>query len=199
MFGFFINDDFIRSTVRELYGKISINAKSKLEDFSIKRIVHDPILDGFFQSMYPFFNAEQHPSDSLLNLKLKELIVNILTTNNNMEVSSYFQSLMESDKPSIASIMENNFYHSLSILEFAGLTHRSLSAFKRDFKTCYSASPGKWLLDKRLEYSLALIQNLESSISEIAYQSGFESPSHYSRSFKAKFGASPANYRSDMQ
>ena len=198
MFGFFVNDDFIRSTIKELYGKLPINAKAKFNDFNIKRIVHDPILDGFFNSMYPFFKSEQNPSNSLLELKLKELVINILTTDNNLELSSYFQSLIETDKPSIKSIMENNFYHSLSIQEFAGLSHRSLSAFKRDFKSCYSTPPGKWLLKKRLKYSLILLKNMESNISQIAYQSGFESSSHYSRSFKTKFGTSPTNYRSSI-
>lgn len=198
MFGFFINDDFIRSTIKELRGKLPINAKANFDDFSIKRIVNDPILDGFFSSMYPFFKSEQHPSNSLLELKLKELIINILTTNNNLELSSYFQSLTETDKPSIKSIMENNFYHSLSIQEFAGLSHRSVSAFKRDFKSSYSTPPGRWLLEKRLQYSLVLIRNMETSISQLAYQSGFESASHYSRSFKARFGASPSDYRSNV-
>ena len=195
MFGFFVNDDFIRSAIKELYGKVPINAKAKFGDFNIKRIAQNPILDGFFNSMYPFFKSDQNPSNSLLELKLKELVINILTTDNNLELSSYFQSLMDTDKPSIKSIMENNFYHSLSIQEFAGLTHRSLSAFKRDFSSCYSVSPGKWLLEKRLDYSLMLLQNMEASISDIAYKSGFESASHFSRSFKSRFGKSPSNYR----
>ena len=195
MFGFFVNDDFIRSAIKELYGKVPINAKAKFGDFNIKRIAQNPILDGFFNSMYPFFKSDQNPSNSLLELKLKELVINILTTDNNLELSSYFQSLMDTDKPSIKSIMENNFYHSLSIQEFAGLTHRSLSAFKRDFSSCYSVSPGKWLLEKRLDYSLMLLQNMEASISDIAYKSGFESASHFSRSFKSRFEKSPSNYR----
>jgi hypothetical protein len=62
-------------------------------------------------------------------LKLKELITNILTPENNLELSSYFQSLAETDKPSIKEIMENNFYHSPSIKEFPDLAHRSLLAF----------------------------------------------------------------------
>jgi AraC-like DNA-binding protein len=197
MLGFFINDDFIRSTINDLHGKQPLNANARFEDFSIKRIKPDPILDGFFSSMYPFFKSELKPSNSLLELKLKELIVNILTTDINLELSSYFQSLMLTDKPSIRSIMENNFYHNLSIEEFAGLTHRSLSAFKRDFKESYSAPPGKWLLGKRLEYSLTLLQNEASSISDVAYDSGFESASHYSRSFKSRYGESPAYYRNN--
>ena len=198
MLGFFINDDFIRSIIKELHGKLPLNAKAKFNDFSIKRIKHDPILDGFFNSMLPFFKSELTPSNSLLELKLKELVINILTTDINLELSSYFQSLLETDKPSINSIMEDNFFQNLSIQEFAGLSHRSLSTFKRDFKSCYSTPPGKWLLEKRLNYSLILLQNKASNISQIAYQSGFESSSHYSRSFKSKYGTSPTIYRSNI-
>jgi len=196
MMGFYVNDDFIRSIIEDLTGKFPLNQEAKFKEFGIKRIKHNPILAGFFNSMYPFFRSEQAPSNSLLELKLKELIINILTADNNPELSAYFQSLIETNKPSIKSIMENNFFHSLSIQEFAGLSHRSLSAFKRDFKSCYSAPPGKWLLEKRLNYSLMLLQNEASNITEIAYKSGFESPSHFSRSFKSKFGVSPLNYRS---
>lgn len=198
MFGFFINDDFIRSTIQELKAKQPMNANAKFEDFSIKRIEPDPLLDGFFNSMYPFFKSDSKPSNSLLELKLKELIVNILTTKINLELSSYFQSLMETDKPSIKSIMENNFYYNLSIEEFAGLSHRSLSAFKRDFKSCYSSSPGRWLLEKRLQYSVLLLQNEALSISDVAFQSGFESASHFSRSFKFRFDKSPVKYRATI-
>lgn len=196
MMGFFINDDFVRSIIQELHGRVIINAKAGFEEFSIKRIVHNPILDGFFSSMYPFFVSEQAPSNSLLELKLKELIINILTTRQNSDLSSYFQSLMETDKPSIPSIMENNFFQNLSIEEFASLTHRSLSSFKRDFKACYGTSPGKWLLAKRLDYSLILLQNKAESISQVAFQAGFENSSHYSRAFKSRFGHSPIQFRS---
>ena len=33
------------------------------------------------------------------------------------------------------------------------------------------------------------------SITEIALECGFEEPSHFSRTFKAKFGRSPTDYR----
>ena len=38
MFGIFIYDDFIRSTIGEIQGKIPLNPKAEFEDFSIKRI-----------------------------------------------------------------------------------------------------------------------------------------------------------------
>jgi AraC-like DNA-binding protein len=197
MLGFFITDDFIRSVIKDTEGRLPINTRQNLADFSIKRMTNDLVLCGFFNSMLPFFRSGQNSPSLLLELKLKELVVHILSTELNPELSSYFQSLFEIDKPSIRSIMEKNFYHNLSIAEFATLSHRSLSTFKRDFLICYSLSPGKWLLNKRLEYSLALLQNKANGITEVAFKSGFENPSHYSRSFRSKFGMSPSQYRSD--
>ena len=71
MLGFFINDDFIRSTINELYGKQPLNAIAAFEDFNIKRIKPDPLLAGFFNSMYPYFKSELAPSNSLLAALLK--------------------------------------------------------------------------------------------------------------------------------
>ncbi len=198
MLGFFINDDFIRKIIGELREKSSIKTRIPIEDFSIKRINSNPILDGFFDSMYPYFKSDSQPSDSLLQLKLSELVTNMLTTDDNPELSSYFQSLEQTNRPSIRSVMENNFYHALSIEEYAGLSHRSLSTFKRDFKSCYNTPPGKWLLSRRLEYGRSLLQNKSVSVSEVAYRSGFESASHFSRSFKSKFGQSPAHYQHEL-
>jgi AraC-like DNA-binding protein len=74
-----------------------------------------------------------------------------------------------------------------------------LSSFKRDFQKQYNESPGKWLLNKRLEYSSVLIRNNNMSISQIVFESGFEDISHFSRSFKTKFGISPTQFRQQSQ
>jgi AraC-like DNA-binding protein len=94
--------------------------------------------------------------------------------------------------------MEANFCYNLALEEFARLSHRSLSTFKRDFRKHYNQSPGKWLLQKRLEYSAVLLKNPALNVSQVALDCGFEDLSHFSRAFKEKFGRSPANYRKQV-
>ena len=101
----------------------------------------------------------------------------------------------DNDAPSVAEIMEMNFRFNLSLEEYASLCHRSLSTFKRDFQTHFEESPGKWLLQKRLDYSAALIRNSKMNMTEIAFESGFEDVSHFSRVFKERFNVSPMSYR----
>jgi AraC-like DNA-binding protein len=148
--------------------------------------------------MLAYFTATAKPAETLLTLKLKELIVSILLGGKNPELASYFQSLLKSDAPVLSQIMEANFSYNLALEDFARLSHRSLSTFKRDFRKYYNQSPGKWLLRKRLDYSAVLLKNPALNVSQVALDCGFEDLSHFSRAFKEKFGMSPAHYRKEI-
>jgi AraC-like DNA-binding protein len=79
--------------------------------------------------------------------------------------------------------------------DFAKLSHRSVSTFKREFRKYYKQPPGKWLQQKRLEYSAVLLKNPAFNVSQVALDCGFEDLSHFSRAFKEKFGLPPAAFR----
>ena len=90
--------------------------------------------------------------------------------------------------------MEANFFSNLSLDEFARLCARSLSAFKREFKNIFQTTPGKWLQEKRHEYSRYLLEISAFSIDEICEVSGFENRSHFIRVFKGKYGLTPGKF-----
>ena len=137
---------------------------------------------------------KKEPPPTILKLKLKELLINLLYHSDNDILSSYLKSVTINSEPSLTHIMENNFSFNLKLEEFAKMSHRSLSKFKRDFFNHYNTSPGKWLLSKRLDYAANLILHNSSNITQIAFESGFEDISHFSRKFKEKFGVSPRFY-----
>jgi AraC-like DNA-binding protein len=91
--------------------------------------------------------------------------------------------------------MDDNFSFNLKLEEFARLSARSLSAFKRDFQYTYQTSPGKWLMEKRLNHAMHLLTNVNKSVSEAAFESGFESLSHFSRAFRHRFGTPAATLK----
>ena len=198
MLGFFISDDFIRNTVKEMSGKLEIHAGKNDRKPSAIEVKTDPILSAYFQSMITHFCGNEKPKDELLIIKMKELIINLLTSRHNPALSSYLKSLITPGRPSIQQIMDVNFSYNLKIEEYAKLCHRSLSSFKRDFKKHFCESPGKWLLRKRLEYSSILLKNSDWNVTQVAIESGFEDLSHFSRSFKGQFGVSPQNFRKEI-
>jgi len=151
---------------------------------------------AFFQSMLPYFNDERQHDQSLLELKFRELILIVADNPANNELLSYFCSLLkEPQHVSLQRVMEENFSFNLKMEEFAKLSSKSLSAFKRDFIKIFDTSPGKWLLEKRLNHSFHLLSNLGKTVSEASFESGFESPSHFSRAFRQRFGTSPTSLK----
>jgi AraC-like DNA-binding protein len=194
---FFVSDDFIRDVVREVSGQLNGQQHGGVLHKGALLVNGDVTLAAYFQSMLIYFTGTTKPPETLLTLKLKELIVSILLGGNNPDLAAYFQSLIKSDAPPLSQIMEANFCYNLALEDFAKLSHRSLSSFKRDFRKYYNQSPGKWLLQKRLEYAAVLLKNPALNVSQVALDCGFEDLSHFSRAFKEKFGTSPANYRKE--
>ncbi|NIR48247.1 MAG: helix-turn-helix domain-containing protein, partial [Phycisphaerae bacterium] len=195
---FFIPDDFVKDIIRELAGDLSRKTAPLDTRKSAIRVNDDIALSAYFQSMMTYFSGTARPSEPLLRLKLKELIVSILLSPNNPELSTYFRSLLNRDVPSLVDTMEANFRYNLSLEDFAELCHRSRSSFKRDFRKHFNEAPGRWLLKKRLDYATILLRNADMNISQVAFECGFEGLAHFSRSFKKQFNVSPSNYRKEL-
>ena len=156
-------------------------------------------VEAFYQSMMVFFEAGREPDPSLLELKFKELILTIADNPANLALLSYFCSLMHTpQRITLQNVMEENYCFNLKLQEFARLSARSLSAFKRDFEKLYQASPGKWLMEKRLNHALHLLTNMGKTVSEASFESGFENASHFSRAFRQRFGMAPASVKQQV-
>ena len=186
---FFIPDDFICDT---LYTKTKPLLKYEQQHEPVMLLESSETLQGFFLSMSTYFSEIQDPDPSLMELKFKELILNIADNALNKNLLSYFCSLLHEPQTILLQrVMEDNFCYNLKLEVYAELSNRSLSAFKRDFEKYFHCTPGKWLLEKRLQHALHLISNQHKSVSETAFESGFENPSHFSRAFKTRFGMGP--------
>ncbi|HTE26050.1 helix-turn-helix domain-containing protein [Flavitalea sp.] len=190
---FFVTDEFICEVLQT---KTSPVKAAPRRYQSVIAVETNAVLRTFFESMMPFFEANPTPDRSLINLKFRELILTVADNPANEEMLCYFCSLLNTPRSvSLQEVMEDNFCFNLKLEEFAKLSSRSLSAFKRDFIKIYKSPPGKWLLEKRLNHALHLITNRNKTIGETVFESGFESPSHFSRVFRDRFGRSPASLK----
>lgn len=192
----FMPDSLMRSAVREVTGSLSLKAAGKSIRTAL-RVENDMALAALLQSMRTYLAGKEQPPEPLVRLKLKELVISVLTSGMNSELAAYFQQVGASDSPTVADIMEANFRFNLSLEEYAKLCHRSLSSFKREFQAHFRESPGKWLLQRRLENSAKLLQGTPMNVTEIAFESGFKDVSHFSRVFKKRFGVPPVAFRRD--
>lgn len=188
---FFIPDDFIRQVVLE-------SGRTPEHDeihSSVLRLHVDLSLKIYFESMISHFLNEQNPSKQLLKLKFKELILQVISANTNPALTAYFFALAREEKANLKQIMMDNYLYRLSQEDFAKLTHRSLSSFKRDFLQVFGTSFTKWLTEMRLKYARILLLTTEESIGELADRSGFDTTTNFIRCFKKQYGLPPQQFR----
>ena len=60
-------------------------------------------------------------------------------------------------------------------------------------------SPNTFIKDYRLNRALNLFNSKKGNISEIAFETGFSSPSYFTKCFQTKFGLKPSDYLETMK
>lgn len=149
----------------------------------------DPFLKGYFDSLKPYFDLPGQLTETLAKAKTTEVIELLLR---NSLLQTFLFDFNEPFKIDLESYMNRHFTFNISLAQFAKLTGRSLSTFKRDFKKVFAATPERWLKKQRLEQAHFLMMQKRRRPSDVYWEVGFENLSHFSESFKAHFGYSPA-------
>jgi AraC-like DNA-binding protein len=169
--------------------KYATKNKIKLKDRHVGRVLTDvgnsKFIRAYFQSLMPYFSQPEKLSEALASLKTTEAITLLLEYDPTIEEMMF--DLSEPYKIDLEKFMNENFIYNVPIPEFSRLTGRSLSAFKRDFKTIFNDTPDRWLKDRRLDEARILIMIGQKPV-DIYYKVGFENFSHFSVAFKKKFG-----------
>ena len=147
-------------------------------------------LQGYFQSILPYARSSGATiTEEMGILKIKEVVKLLLLAM--PELRNFLLDFSEPYKIDLEKFMLSNFQFNVPVEKFAQLTGRSLAGFKRDFQKTFNDSPRHWLQDKRLREARHLIEKKGQKASSIYLDLGFESLSHFSHSFKKKFGKTP--------
>lgn len=192
---FFVPDSYLRSFMREHITLLEKSDQPPVSSDLLISVKTNEILTAYIDSVLPYFFSEQKPSEDLLELKFRELLIHMITDCANCDLTAYLQSLMHTQADSLQQVMEANCLFNLTLNDYAKLCNRSLSSFKRDFAAIYKTNPGSWILNKKLDYAHKLLVSSEKSVNDISFESGFENSTHFSRVFKERFGMSPLQYK----
>jgi len=77
------------------------------------------------------------------------------------------------------------------LAKIAGLNEYQL---KVGFKEIYGNTVFSYLANHKLDHSRALLDTARFQVNEVAYQIGYNNPSHFIAAFKKKFGITPKKY-----
>ncbi|MRX66778.1 AraC-type DNA-binding protein [Flavobacterium resistens] len=178
--------------LREVSKEYDFKATKKADTKAMITLAPNPLYKSFMESLISYLEIEQENNEALFNLKIKEAIHLLLKVN--PELKDILFDFNEPGKIDIEAFMNKNFHFNVHLHRFAYLTGRSLATFKRDFQKTFQQTPGKWLLNKRLQEAYYLISQ-GNPPSEVYIGVGFEDLSHFSFSFKKKFGIVPSSLK----
>ena len=146
-------------------------------------------LGHYIDSLTPYINTSEELHEKIKQLKARELVHILLQTN--PQLKQLLFDFNEPGKIDLEGFMNKHYRYNVGIDRFAFLTGRSLSGFKRDFEKLFHTTPGKWLVEKRLQEAHYLIKEKGKRPSDVYLDVGFNDLSHFSYAYKKAFGNAP--------
>jgi len=102
---------------------------------------------------------------------------------------------LPSNVSSLINQIESSLTEPLSVSELALRVGMSREAFTRWFKKHMKVSPGRYILDRRIDHACRLLKFSSATIEEISERLAFANRNHFSRVFKMQMGCGPASFR----
>jgi len=186
---------FNRKILHDLYrqtNKLRLPTNSVVSEQKVVQLTITPEITSLFESLIPYFDKNITPSNRVVHAKLMEGIYAVLE-----QSDEFYPILFDFADPwkiDILEFLNRNYMEDLTIEQIAIYTGRSLATFKRDFKKVSSLSPQKWLIRKRLEVAHQKLKE-GREVQDVFMEVGFKNRSHFSTSFKQKYGVSPIKVR----
>ena len=189
---------FYPEVMRKIYDKELpefVQMAQRTKPVAIQKVKANELLQKYIESLQFYFENPSLVSDDLLKLKVKELILLLVKTDNSRAIQQLISSLFTPDEYSFKEVIEANIYNNLTNEDLSILCSMSLSSFKRDFEKAYQTSPAKYFKKRKLDRAAELLRHTKQRIGDIAFNCGFSDVSHFSKSFQKHFDVSPSNYR----
>jgi AraC family transcriptional regulator len=95
----------------------------------------------------------------------------------------------------VTEFMAENCLRTIRLEELAEITGLSQSYFSHAFKASTGLPPHQWQMRARMQRVTQLLADGSQSLTEIAAETGFADPAHFTRMFRRQFGISPSQWR----
>ncbi|MGL1887586.1 MAG: AraC family transcriptional regulator [Reichenbachiella sp.] len=169
--------------------------KTEVPNTGMAKLNSDVLIKKYIDGLLFYFENPQIVDEEILILKLKEIIVLLNKTKNAPAIRVILSNLFNPTSYSLREIVDAHLYSIITIERMADLAGMSVSTFKREFQKVYTESPATYIRTKKIDKALELLSATDMRTTEIAYECGFSSVSHFSRTFKQLKGIPPTVYK----
>ncbi len=188
----FVPDSFLKKLLFNHSQPIAPIPQSTYSLFTASDLLH-----SFKRQYKHYFGQKLSNLQFILEVKLQELFLLLTGSSDGPKLMQFIQSIVRQPLD-IEFVVREHLFQPIPIVDLAKLSGRSLAAFKRDFEERFGTSPKQWIHRQRLQQAQLLLANTSHNVTEIAYQCGYESLSHFIRLYKREFGATPSANKKAM-
>jgi AraC family transcriptional regulator, exoenzyme S synthesis regulatory protein ExsA len=188
---FFFDDKILKEFVGQNLELFESHGTETINSTLLLTLKSNETFGKYVESLLPYFKTKTKYLNQFLKLKVQELLLHLLEFDKQNQLKDLLFSIYAGQKADLEYIVNTFYQKPLSLNELARISGRSLSSFKREFIEKYGASPGQWIKDKKLEQAAFLLKNNLGNVEQVADMVGYESVSHFIKTYKAKFGTTP--------
>lgn len=200
------NDKHIKS-ITDLYGREEIDRCFEQRVFSVP-IHRREYVEGLIAQLYNEYKNKDEFSDKLMECCLSELMIFLIRYNRNFSVDGRDMDLLNDIKnlsscdlsiQTAARFIVENYSRNLTLNRVADYVNMSSTYFSKKFKEVTGFGFKEYLLNLRIKKACELLLETKNSITEIAYESGFNDSNYFGDVFKKNKGISPLRYRKNRE
>lgn len=178
--------------LNEHYGNLEAPFEWSL-NFSNYHFVNNQELAASLNKLISISMEQNVVKDALADMQLKLLLMRVIQLQN-LHASHDIATCRSNLSPAV-QYMHAHLSEKISIEELAKRCGMSKTLFFNNFKRQFSTTPLEYLLQLRIEYAKKIMSDPSVTISEVCYESGFNSVNYFIRVFKRLVGITPNRYR----
>lgn len=151
-------------------------------------------LNQVMDQMVQCFTEDNPYKDLLIDLNTSRLVIHMLQNNS-------IKELMQLNRPEspmnvLIKYIREHLHRNISMQELQKVACVSKSTLYRAFQNELGCSPSAFIKMERMRKAAQLLKN-GFSVTRCAFDLGFSSTAHFTRSFKAFFGLTPNSFRKE--
>lgn len=151
------------------------------------------LIAPYFHEAFQACETEVYGYEFIVREALSHILLilkNDLSTVSNKALNSQEQRMKQ-----MLSWIDQHYQENISVKEIAFIAGISVRECQRSFASFLHLSPMRYVLKYRMEKAAELLLTQDLSITQIAYQCGFDSSSYFSKQFKEHMLMTPRQFK----
>ena len=175
----------LNGKVDRLIPKVSVRGRELIE------------IENIIETMIKEFNEKSTGYKTILKGYLNVLLAKIFREMRNSSIGQIFKH-ENKIAPEILKFIEEKCFEEITLKELAQKSFYNPSYFSKIFKDCFGKTLTEFVLEKRLNEAIRLLEKTDMSIENICFNVGYKEKKQFYKMFKEYTGVTPSNFRSKI-